>query len=122
MTAPQHWLRRIGPSRRHLFATLRLSGDEACVISRTHSDFDEMGAAETIYLLCAATSVVAAWMLLRYYLVRSTPLLLWSCIGFMGLAANSALVFVDLVLFREIDLSLPRTLAGAAGMMALVYG
>jgi hypothetical protein len=80
-----------------------------------------MGAAETIYLLCAATSVVAAWMLLRYYLVRRTPLLLWSCIGFMGLAANSALVFVDLVLFREIDLSLPRTLAGAAGMMALVY-
>ncbi|HTL31231.1 MAG TPA: DUF5985 family protein [Tepidisphaeraceae bacterium] len=105
-----------------MFTTLQLSGDEACVTSRTHSDFDEMGAAEIIYLLCAATSFVAAWMLLRYYLVRRTPLLLWSCIGFMGLAANNALVFVDLVLFREIDLSLPRTLAGAVGMMALVYG
>jgi hypothetical protein len=81
-----------------------------------------MGAAESIYLLCAATSVIAAGMLLRQYLVRRTPLLLWSCIGFAGLAANNVLVFFDLVLFREIDLSVPRTLAGAVGMMALVYG
>jgi hypothetical protein len=61
-------------------------------------------------------------MLLRYYFVRRTPMLLWSCIGFVGLAANNVLVVVDLVLFREIDLSLPRTLVGAVGMMALVYG
>jgi hypothetical protein len=81
-----------------------------------------MGAAEAIYLLCAATSLVAAWMLMRYYNVSRTPLLLWSCIGFVGLAANNVLVVLDLVLVREVDLSLVRTLVGVVGMAALVYG
>jgi len=81
-----------------------------------------MGAAEIIYLLCAVTSVIAASMLLRHYLVSRTPLLLWSCIGFAGLAINNLLVVFDLVVFRGIDLSLPRTLAGTIGMIALVYG
>jgi hypothetical protein len=81
-----------------------------------------MGPAEIIYLLCAATSLVAAWMLLRYYLRRKTPLLLWSFIAFLGLAANNVLVFLDLVVYPSVDLSLARTLAGALGMLALVYG
>lgn len=81
-----------------------------------------MGAAESIYLLCAATSLVAGWMLLRYYLRSRTPLLLWSCIGFAGLAVNNVLVYLDLVLFPEVDLALARTVAGALGMLALVYG
>lgn len=81
-----------------------------------------MGPAEIIYLLCAATSLVAAWMLLRYYLRRKTPLLLWSFIAFLGLAANNVLVFLDLVVYRSVDLSLVRTLAGALGVLALVYG
>lgn len=81
-----------------------------------------MGMAETIYLLCAATSLVAAWMLLRYYLRRRTPLLLWSFIGFAGLAASNVLVFVDLVLYPSIDMSLARAATGAFGMLALVYG
>jgi hypothetical protein len=81
-----------------------------------------MGTAETIYLLCASTSLVAAFMLLRYYLRRRTPLLLWSFIGFLGLATNNVLVFVDLVVYPSIDMSLPRAAAGALGMLALVYG
>ena len=81
-----------------------------------------MGAAEVIYLLCAATSLAAALMLLNYYSVSRAPLLLWSSIGFVGLAVNNVLVFVDLVVFRELDLSVVRTLAGALGMIALVYG
>lgn len=81
-----------------------------------------MTLAEAIYLLCAATSLVAAGLLLRYYLARRTPLLLWSTIGFLGLAVNNVLVYADLVLFAGIDLSLPRTIAGAAGMLAMVYG
>jgi uncharacterized membrane protein len=81
-----------------------------------------MGTAETIYLLCAATSLLAAWMLLRYYLRRRTPLLLWSFIGFLGLAVNNVVVFADLVIFRSVDLSLARALTGTIGMLALVYG
>lgn len=81
-----------------------------------------MTPAEAIYLLCAATSLVAAALLLRHYAARRTPLLLWSCIGFLGLALNNVLVFVDLGLFTGSDLSLPRTLAGAAAMLVLVFG
>jgi hypothetical protein len=78
--------------------------------------------AEAIYLLCATTSLVAAAMLLRQYRRRRTPLLLWSVIGFAGLAVNNVLVYVDLVLFTGVDLSLFRSAAGAAAMAALVYG
>jgi hypothetical protein len=81
-----------------------------------------MGAAEVIYLLCAAASLLAAWMLLRYYLRRRTPLLFWSFIGFLGLAANNVLVFVDLVLYPSVDLLLARALTAALGMVALVFG
>jgi hypothetical protein len=81
-----------------------------------------MTAAEAVYLLCAVTSLVAAVLLLRYYLARRTPLLLWSCLGFIGLATNNVLVYVDLVLIPQTDLSLIRTIAGAAGMLAMVYG
>jgi len=81
-----------------------------------------MGAAETIYLLCAATSLVAAFMLLRYYLRRRTPILLWSFIAFLGLAANNVIVFIDLVLYPSIDMSLARAAVGAFAMLALVYG
>jgi len=78
--------------------------------------------AEAIYLLCALTSLVAAVLLLRQYRARRTPLLLWSCIGFFGLAANNMLVFVDFALMTGTDLSLARTLAGAAAMSILLYG
>jgi hypothetical protein len=81
-----------------------------------------VSAPEAIYLLSALTSLVAAWLLLRYYLARRTPLLLWSCIGFAGLALNNVLVYADLVLFPALDLSLERTVAGAVGMVALLYG
>jgi hypothetical protein len=81
-----------------------------------------MGIAELIYLLCAATSLLSAGMLLRYYLRSRTSLLLWSCIGFLGLAVNNVLVYLDLVTFPDVDISLGRTIAGAAGILALVYG
>lgn len=81
-----------------------------------------MTIAEAIYLLCAMTSLLAALMLLRHYRQRRTSLLLWSLIGFAGLAVNNVLVYVDLVMFTGINLSLYRAAAAAAAMLALVYG
>ena len=78
--------------------------------------------AEAIYLLCAATCLVAAAMLLRQYRRRGTPLLLWSFIAFVGLSINNVLVYVDLVLVTNLDLSTPRAAAGAIAMLVLVYG
>ena len=82
-----------------------------------------MTIAEAIYLLCAATSLVAAGMLLRQYRRRRTPLLLWSFIAFVGLSANNVLVYVDLVVFtNRFDLALIRSGIGAAAMLALGWG
>ena len=82
-----------------------------------------MTIAEAIYLLCAATGLAAAWMLLRQYQRRRTRLLLWSCVGFAALAINNVLVYVDLGLFpNDIDLSVLRSVVSAGGMIALVYG
>jgi len=81
-----------------------------------------MTIAEAIYLLCAATSLVAAAMLFRQYRYRPSRLLLWSVVGFAGLAVNNTLVYIDLVVYTGVDLSLPRSAAGAAAMVALLYG
>jgi hypothetical protein len=81
-----------------------------------------MTIAEAIYLLCAGTSLVAAFLLLRQYRASRTALLLWSCIGFLGLAVNNVLVYVDLVLVPSTDLAIARTIASAVGLIALLYG
>jgi hypothetical protein len=81
-----------------------------------------MTLAEAIYLLCAMASLCAATMLLRHYRRRKTRMLLWSSMGFVGLAANNVLVYVDLSIVPEVDLSLLRSAVGAAAMLALVYG
>lgn len=81
-----------------------------------------MTIAEAIYLLCAATSLLAAFLLMRRYHASRTPLLLWSFIGFIGLALNNVLVFVDLVMVPDADLAVVRALAGASAMCVLLYG
>jgi hypothetical protein len=81
-----------------------------------------MTIAKTIYLLCAAASLVVALMLLRQFLKSRTRLLLWSLVCFTGLAANSVLVYIDLVVYTGVDLSVYRSAAGAAAMAAMLYG
>ena len=81
-----------------------------------------MTIAKVIYLLCATTSLLVAAILLRQYLKRRTRLLLWSVATFAGLAANNVLVYVDLVMFTGVDLSLYRGITGAAAMATMVYG
>jgi hypothetical protein len=79
--------------------------------------------AETIYLLCAVTSVTCAVLLLRGYRRSRVRLLLWSSLCFGGLAINNVLLFVDLVLLpATVDLSLPRATAALAGLAPLVFG
>jgi hypothetical protein len=81
-----------------------------------------MPIAEAIYLLCAATSLAAAVLLLRQYRASRSPLLLWSCIAFFGLAINNMLVFADFALLTGADLTVPRALTGTISMLTLVYG
>lgn len=77
--------------------------------------------AETIYLLCAATSVLCAVLLYNGYRASRTRLLFWSCLCFIGLALNNVLLFLDLVVVKP-DLSLIRTTVALAAMLALCLG
>ena len=52
--------------------------------------------AEFVYTLCAATSILCAWLLFRGYRRHRTRLLFWSALCFSGLALNNALLLFDL--------------------------
>ena len=80
--------------------------------------------AELTYLLCTATSVLCAVLLLRGYLRTRTRLLMWSTLCFIGLAINSILLFVDLVVFPgpDVDLRLYRSGSALISIALLAIG
>lgn len=75
-----------------------------------------------VYVLCAFTSIACAVLLLRGYARSRVRLLLWSGLCFAGLALNNVLLFVDVRVLPETDLSLVRTLPAVAGIAILIYG
>ena len=78
--------------------------------------------AETVYLLCAATSIVCGVLLLRGYHLSKTDLLFWASLCFLGLAINNVILFVDLIVLPGVDLFWWRTLPAIGGMVILLYG
>lgn len=78
--------------------------------------------AETVYVLCALTSIACAALLFRGYRANRTRLLLWSSICFGGLALNNIILFVDLVVVPDVDLSLLRGGVAVASIMTLIVG
>jgi hypothetical protein len=78
--------------------------------------------ATVVYVLCAVTSVLCAWLLLRGYWVSRARLLLWSSLCFVGLAINNLILFADRVVVTEVDLSMPRLLSALAGIVVLLFG
>lgn len=77
--------------------------------------------AELVYLLCLVTSGCAAALLIRSYVRTKTRLLLWSSICFVGLALNNALLFVDLVIWPAVDLSVPRSALALVSISLLAF-
>jgi hydrogenase/urease accessory protein HupE len=77
--------------------------------------------AETVYILCAMTSMVCAVLLVRAYRRDRVRLLFWSAVCFVALAANNVLVFVDLVLVPKTDLGLVRSVIALMGLAALLF-
>ena len=75
-----------------------------------------------VYALCAITSITCAVLLLRGYARSGVRLLLWSGLCFVGLALNNVLLFVDLRVLPEVDLSLIRIIPAVGGIAVLIYG
>ncbi|HYF14080.1 MAG TPA: DUF5985 family protein [Phycisphaerales bacterium] len=78
--------------------------------------------AETVYILCAVTSLLCTALLLRGYRRSRARLLLWSSLCFVGLAINNIMLFVDMVLLPERDLSHWRSVPALIGFLVLTYG
>ncbi len=77
---------------------------------------------EAVYSLCALTSIGCAGLLLRAYAREPTRLLLWCALSFVGLAVNNVILFTDLVVLPDVDLSLIRQLSAFASVLLLLYG
>ena len=77
---------------------------------------------ETIYILCALTSLGCAGLLLRSWWKTRARLLLWSTVCFVGLFLNNVLLFVDLVLTPDVDLSPWRALLAVVTIGIFIYG
>jgi hypothetical protein len=75
-----------------------------------------------LYLVAVVSSGACAVLLFRGYLHRRVRLLMWSAICFVGLTANNVALFIDLVVFPNIDLRLARLIPALVGMGCLLYG
>jgi Family of unknown function (DUF5985) len=75
-----------------------------------------------VYTLGALTSFACAILLLRGYSRGRHKLLLWSGLCFIGLGANNVLIFLDLVVFPQLDLYMLRLTTVSISMILLLYG
>ncbi len=78
--------------------------------------------AEAVYLLCMLTSFICMILLARAYARNRVPLLMWSAICFGCFAINNALLFIDLKIATDTDLSPVRGIPAAVGVLLLCYG
>lgn len=75
-----------------------------------------------VYVLCLATSLTCALLLLRGYRRNRSRLLLWTGLGFCALTLNNLLLVADLVVWRDIDLWPARQVTAALAIGVFVYG
>lgn len=78
--------------------------------------------ATTVYLLCAITSATCAVLLFRSWRTERLRLVLWTALGFTGLAVNNVLLLVDESLLSGTDLRLLRDLSGTVAVGVLLLG
>ena len=75
-----------------------------------------------VYTSSAITSVLCAWLLLRFYQETRYRLLLWSSLCFAGLAASNLVLVIDKLMFTEINFGLYRLLIALVALLPLMYG
>lgn len=75
-----------------------------------------------VYILCASTALACAALLLRGYARNGTRLLLWCGIFFLAMAIENTVLFVDLRIVPDVDLTLIRLAVPLVGVALLLYG
>jgi uncharacterized protein DUF5985 len=74
----------------------------------------------SLYFLCFAISTTCAVLLLRAFVKSRIALLLWSGIGFTGIALNNLLLVVDNSIAA--DLSVWRSVPTLIGLIIFIWG
>jgi hypothetical protein len=78
--------------------------------------------AELVYALCTLASLFCAVLLVHNYRWSRSRVALWTSVGFVGLALNNVLLFIDLIIVPEVDLSVWRTGIALLAVTILVVG
>jgi hypothetical protein len=76
----------------------------------------------TVYVLCAITAGLCSLLLLRQWRRTRLPLIFWAGIAFLCFTANNVVLFIDLSLVPDRDLSYLRQALALAGAMCLTVG
>jgi hypothetical protein len=76
---------------------------------------------EVVFILCMLTSLVSGLLLYRAAEGPSRRLLLWSAVFFFGMAINNGILFADVIVGPQTDLTLPANLVAAISVFALLY-
>ena len=75
-----------------------------------------------VYLLCAATALACAVLLLRAFRRTGVQLLLWCGVFFVAQTCENVLLFIDRTTGPDLDLSLWRTVPALTGAVLLIAG
>ena len=75
-----------------------------------------------VYILCALTSFGCTVLLIMRYRKTRVDLLFWSAVAFLAFTVTNVLLFVDLVVLPEVDLSTMRNGFTFTGVLVLLYG
>jgi hypothetical protein len=78
--------------------------------------------AEIVYVLCGVLSALCAGMLYSKYRATQTRFLLWSSLCFVGLAINNVILFIDMIIIPQTDISVIRMIPALLGVSVLIYG
>jgi hypothetical protein len=78
--------------------------------------------APIVYVLGTLVTLACAILLLRGYSRSHTSLLLWSGLCFGALAVSNFLVFLDLVIYPEVNLYRARLVTAVIALAMLLYG
>ena len=74
----------------------------------------------SVFLLCAATCLFCAILLVRGYRRSRVRLLFWSALCFSGLMVDNLMLYADL--HSDVRLEIWRKLPGLIGMILLLFG
>ena len=78
--------------------------------------------AAVVYFVCALASVLCAALLVRSWRRSPLRLLMWVALGFVGLAVNNVVLFVDRVVAPDSDLHVIRDVSGLAAVSLILFG